>query len=519
MNFLNRAIKNITRLKTKSILLIVTFFMIGNLVIIGLGVSYASDNAKTLTRQKMKPVVTYEVDSDAFSAWVNSLETDEEKNDAYNNYPQLKKSDFDKLTKSDYVELVNALVTQQVYASGFTPIINEDNNNTDNGVIVYSSSSADGDYNYSNPDVNLIGNAYDNMIEINEGTYVIDEGRFYTQDEIDSGAKVAVIEQRLATANNLKIGDRITVKMIQDNSYESQYTGDLDTSIEYEIIGIFTNNKVLSEDDSWMSSYPAYSPENTILVPSTSITGKLNEISLASWNYYKSMWPDEEYYQNDDNMPTEDSFYNTFVILLNDPLNVDKFIEESASSLIPFTRLNANDDLFQTFAKPLDTMSLFANIIVWIVVINAIVIISLVTALTMKTREHEIGILLSVGVSKFKIVAQLFAELTAVAVIGFTLAVVSGSLVAKSIGQAVLNYQLTNTESTDDNNNNYYYYDNNYFTEITQDDMLSEYQVSINPVIIAEIYVLGLGVVMISILIPSYMIMRFNPKRILTNTY
>ena len=517
MNFLNRAIKNITRLKTKSILLIVTFFMIGNLVIIGLGVSYASDNAKTLTRQKMKPVVTYEIDYDAFSAWVDTLETDEEKNDAYNNYPQLKKSDFDKLINNDYVELVNALVTYQAYASGFTPIINEDTN-TDNGGVVYDSSSTDGDYSYSNPDVNLVGNAYDNMIEINEGTYVIDEGRFYTQDEIDSGAKVAVIEQRLATANNLKVGDSITIKMIQDNSYDSQYIGDMDTTIEYEIIGIFTNNKVLSEDDSWMSSYPAYSPENTILVPATSLTGKLNEINLAAWNYYKEMYPDEEYYQNDDNMPTEDSFYNTFVILLNDPLNVDKFVEENTANLIPFTKLNANDDLFQTFAKPLDTMSLFANIIVWIVVINAIVIISLVTALTMKTREHEIGILLSVGVSKFKIVAQLFTELTIVAIIGFTLAVISGSLAAKSIGQAVLNYQLTNTDTTE-NNDNYYYTDDDYFTTITQDDMLSEYQVTINPVIIAEIYVLGLSVVMISILIPSYMIMRFNPKRILTNTY
>jgi len=515
MNFLNRAIKNIMRLKTKSILLIVTFFMIGNLVIIGLGVSYASENAKTLTRQKMKPVVTYEVDYEAFSAWVDTLETDEEKNDAYNNYPQLKKADFNQLINSDYVELVNALVTYQAYASGFTPIINENTDNN-NGGVVYT--EADGsDYSYTQPDVNLIGNAYDNMIEINEGTYVIDEGRFYTQDEIDSGAKVAVIEERLATANNLNIGDSITVKLIQDNSYESEYIGDMDTTLEYEIIGIYTNNKVLSEDDAWMSSYPAYTPENSILVPATSLTSKLNEINLAAWNYYKEMYPDEEYYQNDDHMPTEDSFYTTFVILLNDPLNVDKFIEENADNLIAFTKLNANDDLFQTFSKPLDTMSLFANIIVWIVVINAIVIISLVTALTMKTREHEIGILLSIGVSKLKIVAQLFIELVVVAIIGFTLAVVSGSLVAKSIGQAVLNYQLTNTDTTDDNN--YYYYNDDYFTEITQDDMLSEYEVSINPIIIAEIYILGIGVVLVSILIPSYMIMRFNPKRILTNTY
>ena len=42
MNFFQRAIKNITRRKTKSILLLITFFVIGNFVIIGLGVSQAS---------------------------------------------------------------------------------------------------------------------------------------------------------------------------------------------------------------------------------------------------------------------------------------------------------------------------------------------------------------------------------------------------------------------------------------------------------------------------------------------
>ncbi|MEA5026762.1 MAG: ABC transporter permease [Erysipelotrichaceae bacterium] len=515
MNFFNRAIKNITRLKTKSVLLIVTFLLIGNLVIIGLGVSYASENAKTMTRLKMKPVVTYEIDYEAFNTWVNSLQTQEEIDDAYNHYPQLKKSDFDKIAASDYVEIVNALVSYEAYADSFTPIIKEDTENN-GGVVVYDSS--DSDYTYVQTDIKLIGNAYDNMIELNDGTYVINDGRFYTADEIASGAKVAVIEQRLADANNLKVGDSISVKLVQDNSYQSEYIGDMDTTVEYEIIGTYTNNTVIGDDNSWMNSYPAYAPENAILVPSTSITGILNDINVAAWNYYKELYPDETYYQNSDNMPTEDSFYNSFVVLLSDPLDVETFVAENSVNLPEFVRLNANDDLFQTFAKPLDTMSLFANIIVWIVVINAIVIISLVTALTMKTREHEIGILLSIGVSKLKVVAQLFTELAIVAIIGFTISVITGSLMAKSIGQAVLNYQLTNTE-TEDTSNDYYYYDDTYFTDITQDDMLNEYEVTISPLIIAEIYVLGMGVVLVSILIPSYMIMRFNPKRILTNTY
>ena len=45
--------------------------------------------------------------------------------------------------------------------------------------------------------------------------------------------------------------------------------------------------------------------------------------------------------------------------------------------------------------------------------------------------------------------------------------------------------------------------------------MVDAYEVQISPLIIGEIYVAGLGIVLISILIPSLMIMRYNPKKIL----
>ena len=66
MNALNRAWKYITRRPTKSVLLVITFFLIGNLVILGLGISQAAENAKVLTRQQMRAAVSYEVD---YQAW------------------------------------------------------------------------------------------------------------------------------------------------------------------------------------------------------------------------------------------------------------------------------------------------------------------------------------------------------------------------------------------------------------------------------------------------------------------
>ena len=212
--------------------------------------------------------------------------------------------------------------------------------------------------------------------------------------------------------------------------------------------------------------------------------------------------------------------YDT-TILLNDPLEVDDFVEEYSAKLTQFQKLDANNEEFEKLSKPLDTLSLYANFIVWLVVINAIVIITLVTALTLKTREYEIGVLLSIGATKFKVIMQFFVELAIVAVIGFTLAVGSGSLIANKVGAKVLEYQISSSGiEEDDSDDNYYYssiWDSDYTTDISLDDLLSEYEVTVSPMIIAEIYVMGLAIVMISVIIPSFMIMRYNPKKILMN--
>ena len=126
--------------------------------------------------------------------------------------------------------------------------------------------------------------------------------------------------------------------------------------------------------------------------------------------------------------------------------------------------------------------------------------------------------MLSLGVSKVKIVLQLFAELFLIALLSFTLASASGTMLAGKVGDMVLDYQTASEAEYSDLNNddNYYWYgDNNYFTNVTQEDLLSQYEVKVSPVLIAEIYVIGTLVVMISIIIPSFMIMRLNPKQIL----
>ncbi|MEG0077504.1 ABC transporter permease [Anaerorhabdus sp.] len=519
MNFLNRAWRYVTRKMSKSILLGITFFMIGNLVLIGLGISDAAESAKTLTRKSMRAVVNYEVDYDKYYEYINTLESDEEINEAYKNYPSIKVDVVEEMAKDERVKAVNFSTATIMYSNGFdnVPVGNEDKNN--NSSSTYRDEFGN-EVVYVNPNIMIQTNIFPNMIELEDGTYEVLEGRMYSQEDIDNGNRVALVTKELAELNGLKVGDTITLSNFQPSDMkmymENNGLTEDQVNMNLEIIGIYnTKNDVdpNSEQFDWMQPYE--SPKNFILLPHSTYAQFNYDMSLAMYNNAVANGQAENY---GGEAPTIDSFMGASkaVFLLNDPLKVDQFVEDNTDKLIEYTKLNANNEQFKKLAKPLDTLSLFANVIVWIVTLNAVVIISLVTALTLKTREFEIGVLLSLGVSKVKVVLQMFVELLIVAFLGFTLAVGTGSLIAGKVGDMVLDYQKNNTEEEITVDNSYQWAgDQNYFTEVTQDDILSQYHVTISVWIIIQIYVMGIAVVFVSILVPSAMIMRLNPKQIL----
>lgn len=518
MNAFKRAYRYITRKPTKSILLIITFFVIGNLVILGLGISQAAENAKVLTRKQMRAVVSYEVDYDAFWHYIDTLTDQDEIDAAYRRNIRIDREKALALAEDPRVKAFNYMVNTIAYSKDFqnVPIGNEENRNMSYGVDENGN-----EITYTEPNLMLYANMYDTMIEIEEGTFTIVDGRFYTQEDIEEARNVVVITKELADQNNFRVGDTIRITTQGDyllaelKNQNIEFNED-DLYWDLEICGIYNTTQNVdpnAENFQWMSPYE--SPKNIILTPMSSYIEYIEQVMRLNYDLQKKMYPDMEISYEEMIQGSEEP--NKVVYLLEDPLEVDSFVEEHQGDLTEFTRLNANNETFRKLARPLDTMSFFANIVVWIVVINAIVIISLVTALTLKTREYEIGVLLSIGVSKFKVVGQLFTELILIALLGFTLAVGSGTLMASKVGDMVLDYQTASDAQYEfEENNNYYYtFGADYFTQVTQDDLLRQYHVSVSPTLILEIYVLGTAVVLVAILIPSIMIMRLNPKQIL----
>lgn len=525
MNFFNRAVKNVSRKLSKSILLALTFFIIGNFVIIGLGISEAAESAKVMTRQKMRAVVSYEVDYQKFYDYVEDL-PEEERDAAYKSYPYISTEELQKFTSDSRVKTYNALNTRTLYGQFEAVPVGNDRDSQGGGGMVTNENGET--IEYVEPNVMVKTNAIPNMIELEEKTVTVTSGRFYNQEDFDKESKVCLISEELAALNNYRVGDLIRIDLIskQELQWYQGVTEDM-MGADFEVIGIYNTKQEVdpnAENFQWMSKYE--NPKNAVYMPETALNELQYQLSLASWENSKTQYPDDEYYQNPENAPQKEMMgqRGNVIFLLDDPMHVDEFVQEyEQANTYEYRIFDANNDTFKKLAKPLDTLSLFANIIVWLVVINAVVIITLVTALTLKTREYEIGVLLSIGVSKMKIVAQLFLELAIIAVLGFTLAAVTGGLAAKQVGKTVLDYQIaSNADDLTEEDNNYYVGGwggaEDYFSDVSLTDMVSNYEVNISALIIAEIYIAGLGIVFISILIPSFMIMRFNPKRILMNT-
>ena len=87
-----------------------------------------------------------------------------------------------------------------------------------------------------------------------------------TQEEIENGSPVVVIDKRLAEANNLSVGDFIKIKLYSNEEMNAIADTQNDNVLDLEIVGILDSAEELSSEElQWASEYSH--PANQVLVP------------------------------------------------------------------------------------------------------------------------------------------------------------------------------------------------------------------------------------------------------------
>ncbi|MGE7912186.1 ABC transporter permease [Lysinibacillus xylanilyticus] len=378
---------------------------------------------------------------------------------------ELKEEEAEQLATSKYVKNYNYSSKTSAVAEGFQPIGWSDESQGSMGGM----SPPEG---VEMPNV-IIESTMESRLSksFETGESIIVEGNPITKDLQDK--EVALIEKRLAKENNLKVGDKIKVRSKRDK----------EKTIELKIIGIYTTKEKI---DGF--SLPVMEPANKLYVP------------------YKAV---DKF---------EDEMFASFeaVYYLDDPLHVNAFNKEAKQSTIDFDGLllDTSERIYKQMIGPIKNIASTSQTLVYVVSVAGSIILGLIIMLSIKERRKEIGILLSIGEKKWKLMGQLLVEVLFVAVLAFGLSLTTGSKVSQVIGDNLLSNEIaTSADSKDETTGIMVGVPLDIDSE--QEKPIDKIDVSVTGEDIGKVVGIGLVIAILATILPALSILRLNPKQIL----
>ncbi|BCD29708.1 hypothetical protein BC30102_2744 [Bacillus cereus] len=167
---------------------------------------------------------------------------------------------------------------------------------------------------------------------------------------------------------------------------------------------------------------------------------------------------------------------------------------------------------------PIENISSTSQMIIYIVSIAGAIILGLIIMLSIKGRRKEMGILLSIGEKKWKLMAQFVVEVVCVAILAFGLSITTGAKVSQYIGDNLLSNEIaTTSEETDTmrNNSTVMMSGPGGTLQNQKEDPIDKIDVSVTGEDVGKMGGIGLAIAIIATLLPALSILRLNPKQIL----
>ena len=91
---------------------------------------------------------------------------------------------------------------------------------------------------------------------------------------------------------------------------------------------------------------------------------------------------------------------------------MDSFVAQAEKLIDTDTySIQTNDQMYQSMLTPLNNVASFAKNIIVLVAVAGVIILTLIVMLSIRERKYEIGVLLSLGESRIKVILQFFTEI------------------------------------------------------------------------------------------------------------
>lgn len=213
------------------------------------------------------------------------------------------------------------------------------------------------------------------------------------------GESGAVISEALAKENHLTIGDEIALSPREAHAGQP---------VSVTVTGLFT---VTADQQNMDVAAPVHLLENKIYLDMASGRALLG----ASGADYIDF-------------------------LINDPAQVNQIIDEiRAINGIEWScfSLTASVEEYEKAAGPLLSIRGLARTLLSVMVVASAAVLSLIQALFSTSRQHETGIMLSVGIAKGEILLQRFAEAVLIAAAALVLSAIATFLIWPLTGSSI----------------------------------------------------------------------------------
>lgn len=470
---MKRAILSMKKRIGTSLILMAVFLIVTNLVLSGFTIQNASKKAADAARKKLGADVTLSLDFDKLGQ--QARETGEMPNP-----PKLNKKETDQLAKSKHVKDYNYIANTFGISDGLKLVgasEGEEEGKGKAGMAAVRGGSSSGTEIDMNASFMIEGVRKTALQEsFKNGKSKIIDGKPISEQM--KNQNVALMEKRLAEVNNLKVGDKVKVQ-----------SGDKKETLEVEIIGIYETN----EQAMGQQAPPIMDPANKLYMPHSTMKKLEVDQGISSVQV---------------------------VYFLNDPQYIDAFKKEAKKSNIDFNyyKLDAHDSLYKQMIGPIENISSTSQMIIYIVSIAGAIILGLIIMLSIKGRRKEMGILLSIGEKKWKLMAQFVVEVVCIAILAFGVSITTGAKVSQFIGDNLLSSEIaTTSEETDTmrNNSTVMMSGPGGTLQNQKEDPIDKIDVSVTGEDVGKMGGIGLAIAIIATLLPALSILRLNPKQIL----
>ena len=499
MNLMTRAFLSCKRNKMKTFALLLLLVILGSVLSVAITTNLAAN--ATVRNLKANTHTVVVIQYDANQSWEIYQETGERV--SHRIEPEV----FHKIGTLPYVRSFDYSVSSRM----FNPSLESYNPDVEgvNGQEFYG-----GPPELGNP-FTIKGTHNPNIMEIEEGVIELVSGRVFCVEEIDSLSYVAVVSEAFANLNDLNVGSTFSMRsLIVDYSHSIEF-GDIYTeeniifekSYDLEIVGLFRPSTIPTSGHPWADWEMLNHLYNRIYTPNNFAEMSLRNFFDGIVEHAPEWWVDEVPYF-DEIMAYDNLFSLETLEYLPD-------FRAAVEDIIPehFKVVDASDSLQGAFVA-LGSMTQLTFRALWFAMGATILIVTLLVMLFLRDRQKEMGIYLSLGERKEKVVLQILVEILVVAALAIMLALFIGNLIASNISHNMLVNDLTALQEAD-----ICPWGSlaqmGFRNDISVEAILESYNVSLNLRMVLSFFAIGALTTGLSTVIPVLYIVRMNPKKIM----